>query len=181
MNSIFRTLTVVTLTGIFGSLCFVLGHLTRETEHPAQFDLPANLLHAESAVVSESFGVATGRIDADVEGLYTLDFLTGELQCAVMSHRSARFAGVFRTNVVKDIGIGQNAKYVIVTGQLSLPRGANLVRAADSVVYVLDANTGNFAAYAVPWRREFANAGRNQAGELILLDVGKARNAQIRE
>ena len=181
MTSIIRTTIVVMLTGIFGSLCFFLGQFANDKDAPASLEFPRQVLHADSAVVSESFAVATGRIDADVDGFYTLDFLTGELQCAVMGRRNGKFSGVFRTNVVKDIGIGQNAKYILVTGQLSLPRGANLVRAADSIAYVLDENTGNFAAYAVPWRREFATAGRNQAGELILLDIGKARNAQIRE
>src|SRR5690554_4145990 len=67
-------------------------------------------LRASTAAVGESFAMATGAIDQDVEGLYLLDFLTGDLQCVVLNFRTARFNAVFRTNVLNDLGIDPSKK-----------------------------------------------------------------------
>ena len=155
-------------------------HLTNRSELRNPSDVPMTL-HADSAVSGDNFAIATGRIDGDVDGVFTLDFLTGELQCAVLGSRTGKFNGLFKGNVVNDLGVGQNPKYLMVTGRISLPRGVAPARVADSVVYILDTSTGNFATYGLPWRPELASAGRNQGGQLVLLDVGKARNAPIRE
>jgi hypothetical protein len=140
-------------------------------------------LHASTAAVGESFAMATGAIDQDVEGLYLLDFLTGDLQCVVLNFRTARFNAVFRTNVLNDLGIDPSKKpqYLMTTGAINFPRGASVARPGNSVVYVLETNTGNFAAYGLPWRRELAVTGRVQGSPLMLLDVGQARTAALRE
>ncbi len=141
------------------------------------------VLQAATATNDDSFAVATGRIDEDVEGFFTLDFLTGELQCVVMNYRIAKLNAVFKTNVLKDLGVDQEKapKYLMATAEVDFPRGGTIARPAQSVVYVLDTVTGNFAAYGLPWRRELAAAGRPQLGVLQLLDVGRARTAALRE
>ena len=176
-------------------LCFIAGFLGRPWlefsfrpgSTAAQFPPPENLntisrtLFAEAATNDGAFAVATGPIDQEVEGFYTLDYLTGELQCSVLSYRTGKFLGLFRANVVNDLGVGQNPKYLMVTGRISLPRGAAPARLAESVVYVLDSNSGNFVAYTLPWRRELASVGSPQSGRLVVLDVGRARETPIRE
>ena len=142
-------------------------------------DLPK--LWADAASSNDAFAVATGPIDQDVEGFYTLDYLTGDLQCAVLNYRTGKFRGLFRTNVIKDLGAGQNPKYLMVTGRISLPRGASPARVAESAVYVLDSNTGNFVVYTLPWRREMASVGAPQAGQLVVLDYGRARESVVVE
>lgn len=144
--------------------------------------LPATPLYATAAVNGDSMAVATGLIDEDVEGLFALDFLTGELSCTVLSPRTGKFNAVFRTNIARDLPVNRqkSPQYLLVTGMTSFTRGVALARPGLSVVYVVDANTGNFAAYGVPWRRDFSKSGRPQAGTLTLLDMGSARTAPVR-
>ncbi len=42
--------------------------------------MPETVLNASASHGGETFAMATGPVDADVEGLFMLDFLTGELQ-----------------------------------------------------------------------------------------------------
>ena len=128
--------------------------------------------------------VATGPVDEDVEGFFVLDFLTGDLQCQVINSRVGKFGALFRANVRADLGVGQSKKpkFLMVTGLASFNRGAGAIRPGLSAIYVIDANTGKFAAYGVPWSRQLANTVRPQAGALRLLDVGQiGREGLIRE
>lgn len=140
-------------------------------------------LHASTAAVGESFAMATGAVDADVEGLFLLDFVTGDLQGVVMNFRTGKFGAVFRANVIQALGIDEakRPKYLMTTGRINFPRGATAAQPGNCVVYVMDTTTGNFAAYGIPWRREFAATGRLQIDGLLLLDTGTARTAAIRE
>lgn len=149
----------------------------------AQGGLPPSLLQAASASQADNFAIATGPIDEDVEGLFVLDFVTGELQCVVLNYRTGRFGGLFRANVMQDLAsdAAKKPKYVMVAGQINFPRGAAAARPGNSVVYVLDTSSGAFGAYGLPWRRELAATGRGQMAPMILLDVGRARTAALRE
>lgn len=144
-----------------------------------QLGIPAHRLHAASADSGESFAVATGAIDQDAEGLFLLDYETGELQCVVLNYRFGRFNAIYRTNVIADLGM-ENSKrpeYIMVTGMINFQRGVGAARPSQSAVYVVDGNTGNYVAYAVPWIREANQVGRPQMGGLVRLDVGTARLA----
>lgn len=145
--------------------------------------LPPSLLQAASASGADNFAIATGPVDDDVEGLFVLDFMTGELQCVVLNYRTGRFGGLFRANVMQDLGsdAAKKPKFVMVAGQINFPRGAAAARPGNSVVYVLDTASGAFGAYGLPWRRELAATGRGQMAPMILLDVGRARTAALRE
>ncbi len=140
-------------------------------------------VRGSTAAVGETFAMATGPIDSDVEGLYMLDFLTGDLQCVVLNFRTAKFSAMFRANVLADLGIdaAKKPKYLMTTGAINFPRGATAARPGNSVVYVLETSTGNYAAYGIPWRRELAATGRAELAALQLLDVGTARTAALRE
>jgi hypothetical protein len=78
-----------------------------------------------------------------------------------------------------ELNKGKKPNYVMVTGQMDFLRGAAMSRPANTVIYVCDTNSGNFAAWGIPWNRTIAQQGRPQQGALILLDVGKARNLEI--
>ena len=77
---------------------------------------------------------------------------------------------------------GKKPSYIISTGGWS-PKGVSggNARMAMSVVYVVDANSGAFAAYGVPWVTGTASAMSKQAAKIQLLDVGKARSVDLRE
>lgn len=139
------------------------------------------LLHASSASPGENFALATGAVDEDAEGVFVLDYLTGILKCAVLNHRTGKFAALFTTNVTKDLGASKNPKYQMVTGLVNFNRGATPMRPGMSVVYVLDSSSGRMAAYGIPWRRDAAATGRPQLGMLQTIDGLLTRTIQIRE
>ena len=147
-----------------------------------QLVLPETLLHATSTDSSDAFAMATGPIDDDVEGVFVLDFLTLELQCTVMNYRTGQFDSLFKASIAQDLPIDKTKKpkYLLVTGQVNFRRGGGAARPGRSVAYVLDSNTGHFAAYGVQWRPDMAAAGKPQGGPLTLLGTGKARAAVIR-
>ncbi len=140
-------------------------------------------LHATATDSSDTMAVATGPVDEDVEGFYVLDFVTGDLQCTVLSQRTGKFAGLFKANVLRDLNIEQSKKprFLLVTGMVGFARGPGASRPAASIAYVIDTNTGRFGAYGVQWRRDAAAIGRPQAGTLSLLDIGAARSIPIRD
>ena len=150
---------------------------------PTRLIIPQTALHAEASQAGETLAVATGLIDEDVEGLFVLDFVTGDLRCMVMGYRTGVFNGLFETNVLKDLGVDPNNKrpsYLMVAGLSNFAGRTTGASPAMSVVYVVDANTGRFAAYSLPWRTELARSGRPQQGPLVLLQVENARRALIR-
>lgn len=171
---------LILLTGC--AVAFVGGYLFRPTPQRSGL-LPEMKLHADAATQNGAFAMAVGPMDDDVEGVCILDFLTGELTVTVMDTRNAKFNALFKANVIKDLGIDQTKRpqYLMATGRVDFPRGVNVARPGHSLVYVLDTTSGTYAAYGMPWRRELASAGRTQAGNLTLLDLGKARTAAIRQ
>jgi hypothetical protein len=137
-------------------------------------------LKASASSGSETFTIATGQIDGEVEGLFCLDHLTGDLSCFVISPRGRGFAGLFKTNIVKDLPPEKNKKasYVMVTGGINVRGQPN---APNCVVYVADSNSGVWAAYSFAWVKGAASAGITQAQPMVLLVGGKARELSLRE
>lgn len=153
----------------------------RQGAESSMFALPEIPLHATATDNNGSFAAATNLIDEDAEGLYLLDCVTGQLQCVVLNHRTAKFNALFQANVALDLGLGEsgkNAKLLLVTGNVNF-RGSANARPASSVAYVIDSTSGKYAAYGVPWRRDVANQGRAQSAPMALLHVGSARAPNI--
>lgn len=170
--------------GLLVGLGMMIGTLATLNWRPADsLTPPETLLHAAASHSGESFAMATGLVDSDVEGLFTLDYLTGEMQCWVLYPRTGTFGGIFKHNVIADLGVEQNKKpnYVMVTGAADFIRGGAATTPALCAVYVADANTGNFAAYGLMWNRTMAKSGAPQQGNFVLLGTGKARSLTIRE
>lgn len=123
--------------------------------------------------------VATGQVGRDSEGIFFLDFVTGDLQCLVYYPRTGTFGAHFVTNVTQTLGAGQNAKYLMITGQ-AIPQSQTAgAQPGASLVYVTNATTGVFAAYAVPWNATAESSGRAQAGTLVYAGGGAIRNYQL--
>ncbi len=160
----------------------VLGRISNETKSNWPADAIPKL-QAYATHGADTFAMATGQIDEESEGLYILDYLTGELHCWVMNPRTGKFGGVFKHNVWTDLGTPKtkNTKYVMVTGGAAFARGGGTARPAASVLYVADAVTGVVAAYNIPWDRAAFASGRSQSGGFLKLDMGQARNIVIRE
>jgi hypothetical protein len=170
------------LLGLSLGLAAAVGAVATLTwsSHPALV-LPETALHASAAQSSDTLAVATGMVDDDMEGLFVLDFVTGELKCMVMNPRNMQINSLFTTSVLNDLGIDASRKrpdFLMVTG---ISRFMGQSNVSMSVVYVVDANTGIFGAYGMPWFTGMARAGRPQTGPLRLLYQGNARTALVRE
>jgi hypothetical protein len=137
-------------------------------------------LHASASAIGDSMAVATGAVSEDSEGVFFLDFNTGDLQCMVFYPRAGAFGAHYFANVLPALGGGgKNSKYLMVTGQAVVRAGSGNTRPAASLVYITDVTNGTFAAYAVPWDRTAESAGRPQSGPLILVSSGSIRNYRL--
>ncbi len=170
--------------GLLVGVGMMIGTLTALRTAPATgLAPPETLLHASASHSGKSMAMATGMVDEESEGVFILDYLTGDLQCYVMNPRTFTWSGMFKSNVIQDLGVqqGKEPNYVIVTGQTQFLRGTGVQTPAMCVVYVMDANTGNFAAYGLAWNRTMARGTQVQTDTLRLLQTGKARTLEIRD
>jgi hypothetical protein len=140
-------------------------------------------LKAMAAQANDNFAVATGVIDDEVEGLYTLDFLTGDLQCYVVNPRNGALGGWFKTNVAKDLPPegSKKANYLLVTGTIQVQGASGNQRPAGSLCYVVDGNSGNAAAYSFPWGKSMVAQGVQQMTPMITVGKWKTRTVGVRE
>ncbi len=131
---------------------------------------------------ADNFAIATGLVDDDIEGLFFLDFLTGDLRAAVISRRNAEFTGYFQYNVLNDFpAITESPRFLMVTGLADLPRGRGATQISKSLVYVAEASSGQVCAYAVPINTTLNASGKNQTGTFIKIAGGSFRDAFIRD
>lgn len=139
-------------------------------------------LHATATQGLDKFSIATGRVDDDMEAIYFLDFLTGDLKAAVISPRNGKFTSLFSYNIAGDFATrGGGARYLMVTGLTQIPRGRAGFQYADSSVYIAEASTGKVAAYTIPWNSSLHAAGKRQTGTLQPLDMIPMRTAFVRD
>jgi hypothetical protein len=172
--------------GLLVSAGVLIGTMTTIGHRSApQLQIPETLLNASASHGGKSFAMATGYIDTDIEGLFTLDYLTGDLKCWALNPRAPQvgWCGAFQHNVIADLGVqqGKDPDYVMVTGQASFQRGGATTSPASCAVYVADANSGNFAAYTIMWNRTLGKTGTLQQGMFTPILSGKARTLEIRD
>lgn len=152
--------------------------LGRHQSPPAQIEI----LNAATAATGTNMAVATGAVSDDAEGVFFLDFLTGDLQCLVYYPRTGAFGAKFYANVLAQLpSSGKNSQYLLVTGGAVSSRAGVGARPGNSLVYVTDATSGNFAAFAVPWDRTAEGGSRPQSGPLVFVGGGPVRNYQVRD
>jgi len=144
-------------------------------------------LDAVSTDSSDLFAVATGPVGSDVEGVFFLDSITGELQCLVMHRRAiggiAQFVAQYKKNVFEDLnlqgGNGKKVRLLMVTGVGNFIGSNRNMRLGQSVVYVVDAGSGKFVAYGIPWSSTAYAAGQPQGGPFITMAAGSIRQQNL--
>jgi hypothetical protein len=168
--------------GLLVGLSMVAGVLvgTQRSDAPqaAGIPLPEALLNATATHGTDNFAIATGPVDEDVEGIFLLDFLTGDLQCWALNGRTGTWGALYKYNVVNDLAVqpGKTPKFLMVTGMANFRGGTTgQIQPGGSLVYIVDANTGNVAVYGVPVNRQASRVGVPQIGTLIPVANGKAR------
>jgi hypothetical protein len=143
-------------------------------------------LQASTAHGSDTFAIATGQVDEETEGLFTLDFVTGDLNCFVINSRNpSTMAGRFMTNVndAKIFGAkrGKKPNFLIATGSFQGGASSGGARPAQCICYVVDANSGEVAAFGFPWNRAVTTSGGIQSTPMIPLGKWSARSADLRQ
>ncbi len=137
-------------------------------------------MHAVATDRTEGFAVATGYCDESVEAVYFLDFATGDLSAAVVSKQTGRFNAFYTRNILADLKINpaRPPRFLLTTGNADLRRtGGKTAQLSRSLAYVAELQSGNVAAYAIPWSSSDWNAGQTMRGQFTLLDVGRFRGA----
>lgn len=140
-------------------------------------------LDASATQGQENFAFATGLVDNQIEAIYFLDFLTGDLKAAVIDPKTGKFNSFFTYNIAADFAASgtKNPKYLMVTGVADFPRGRGSAQVAKSILYVTEASSGWVAAYSIPWNAAAQAAGRPQTGEFVPLDKRQFRTLLIRD
>lgn len=149
----------------------------------ARWSMPAPL-HAVASDHGQSFALATGALDEDIEAVYFLDFTTGELKANVLSLITRKFYASFYANVIQDlkIDVSRNPQFALVTGNAGFRPGAGVVQPGNSIVYVAELTSGKLAAYAVPWPRNLANTGMPiKSARLVKIDDKQVRTMPVEE
>lgn len=134
---------------------------------------PLETVQAASSLADGSFASCTVPLEAGIEALFLLDFETGDLSGGVLGPSTGKFTGLYKVNVLKDLGFktgqAKNPKFLLVSG-IANPGRIGPVQLASSVLYVTDCATGTTVAYGIP----AANAAGAFA-ELLRLDVVSPR------
>jgi hypothetical protein len=136
-------------------------------------------IHASATHGQENFAMCTGAIDPEVEAVYLLDFVTGDLKAAVLSINTRMFNTFYTYNVAKDFGNVKNPKYLMVSGNADMRRQL-AVPVGSGVIYIAEMTSGQLACYGLPW-----NPGRGSQISVVTttflpLDKFKFRTTAIR-
>ncbi len=184
-SSAWAAMAIVAVIGWSVTLGMFLGQ--RTTGPAAGFPgLEELRLKAASSYGTDTFAIATGQVDEEVEGLFTLDFVTGDLQCFVMNSRTGGLAGRFATNV-NDPAIfgakrGKKPNFLLATGHfVSSAAAGGGARPAACLCYVVDANSGEVAVFGFPWSRAVTTSGGVQSTPMVPMGKWQARAADIRK
>ena len=88
------------------------------------------VLNADTAASGKSLCMATGLIDTEdnVEGLFVLDRLSGNLQCWVMNSQTGGIAAIYTARPADDMGLekGGDIDYVMTTGRMNFQRAGRV-------------------------------------------------------
>ncbi len=176
-----QLIMVASLTAVISCAALAAGFWCGRTTTPSQTPPPWPLM-AAAASSNETMAVASGPISNDAEGVFFLDFITGDLQCLVYYPRAGAFGAHYVTNVRQSLGGGgKNSQYIMVTGQAVRAASTGGAQPASSLVYVTDTNSGVFAAYAIPWDRTAESSSRVQTGKMVYVGGGPIRNFQLNQ
>lgn len=136
---------------------------------------PHEPLHANSTDRDSKFAMTTCSVSRTVEGVFVLDFLTGQLTGGIVNPRGGKFQYLYKRNVAADFGVNPSAEphYAIVCGGADL-QNAGSVALGKCVVYVAELSSGRVHGYSFPYRDNNRGAGVSQ---LIPLDSFQFREA----
>jgi hypothetical protein len=121
-------------------------------------------------------------MDNDVEAVFVLDSVTGDLKAAALNTQMRRFNTFYEYNVIHDLpaASSKNPSYRIVSGIANIRQNVQAGQVAHSVVYVAEVSSGQLVAYAVPWITGRASGAIPVQAQIIPLDRWQFRTTPIR-
>ena len=149
-------LTVLTgLIAVVGGVGYWLG---QQGSHGANTVFAGMVPEASSS--GKSMSLATGVVEPGYESLFTLDHQTGDLTCWILNPKTGAVSSNFRVNVTSTMGLTAEPDFVMTTGYVdfSVPTDGAL-RAAKSVVYVADGNSGKGVGYVLMYNHNVLRGG----------------------
>jgi hypothetical protein len=97
-------------------------------------------------------GNAAAGITDPMDGVFILDFLTGQLKGAVLNRQTRAFSAFYVRDLAKDFQVAgdEDPHYCIVSGysQMNAQQGPTF---ASGVLFVGELTSGKVHAYAFPW------------------------------
>lgn len=145
---------------------------------------PDARVHAVATDRFENFAICTAAVDTDVEAVYILDSLTGDLKCMVLSSQSGRFMNFYQRNIIQDLGpaAAKSPQFLLVSGMIDFRRTGGSVRTASSAIYIAEVNSGTMVAYTIPWAGDRQTQSTRPQGpfDFIRLDAAVFGNGTIR-
>jgi hypothetical protein len=139
-------------------------------------------LHAVATHGQDTFAICTAPMDDEVEAVFILDDVTGDLKAAALNMQMRRFNTFFEYNVIRDLPAPntKNPHYRIVSGFANIRQSVQAGQVARSVIYVAEVTSGQLVAYGVPWVSGRANGAIPVQTTLIPLDRWQFRTTPIR-
>lgn len=110
---------------------------------------PREAMHASVVDRDSQFAIATfSSGQGDPEGVFTLDFLTGDLRGAVIKPQLGKFSAFYYRNIIDDFGLdpSKKPKFAIAGGTANLT-GRGGVTPASSLIYIAEQQSGLVIAY----------------------------------
>jgi len=137
-------------------------------------------LHATATSSNEGFSICTGELEPGFEGIYFLDFQTGDLRAMFLNPRSNKFTSFYEYNVLADFKDAKTPKFLMVSGHSPLLSQGN-ARPSTAIIYVVEINSGIVNAYVAPYPPNRTTLNSPISEKLVKLDSAKFRSTAIRE
>jgi hypothetical protein len=110
---------------------------------------------------------AKGIVDP-LDGVFVLDFTTGQLKGAVVNRQAGKFASFYFRDLAKDFNVKPNQvpEFCLVNGYAQIPIQGGW-KMASGMIYVSELASGKVAGYCFPLQEQ----GLGAPGQLIPMDV----------
>jgi hypothetical protein len=137
------------------------------------FEIPIRAMATDRI---DTYGMATGALDSELEAVYFLDFLTGQLTAVVVGKQGG-ISGVLQADVAAALRVDpqKNPKFMMVTGFANLRRAATRLQYSSALCYVAEVTTGQVAAYVVQWSPTMYASGQPPMAYMQLVGIGSFR------
>lgn len=143
--------------------------------------VPPMPLHGSTAASVEGFSICSAELESGQEGIYYLDYQTGDLSGAFLHPRNYKFINLYKYNILKDFAEAKTPKFMMISSSTPMIFPQGNIRPSVGIVYVVEITSGIACAYAAPYatNRESIPTATNEA--LRLVDKIKFRSLAIRD